>query len=201
MEYYQYGEKEMDYLKAACPIMKEVIENAGFIERKLETNLFKALISSIVSQQISLKAAATVYQRLEDCAGAIEAGAILAKSDEELKSCGMSYRKVGYLKGICEAVSTGNLNLESLVSKSDEEVIGELIKLNGIGIWSAEMFMIFSLKRPDILSYGDLMIRNGIMKLYGLEKLSKKEFQVYRERFSPYGTVASIYLWKLAHQK
>ena len=201
MEFFKYGETEINYLKAACPKLATVIDRAGMLRRKVEPEVFKALISSIVSQQISVSAALTVFSRLEELVGEMNADAILAKTDDEIKGCGLSYRKVGYIKGICEAVKSGELDLDSLGELSDEEVIAELVKLPGIGVWSAEMFLIFSLLRPDVLSYGDLVIRKGIMKLYDLDDISKQDFEVYRKMYSPYGTVASIYLWDLANEK
>jgi len=201
MEFFKYGETEINYLMAACPKMAAVIKRAGVLKRKVEPELFKALVSGIVSQQISTKAATTVFTRLENLVGSLTAEAILAKTDDEIKACGLSYRKVGYIKGICEAVQSGELELDALGEMRDEEVIAELVKLNGIGVWSAEMFLIFSLCRPDILSYGDLVIRKGIMKLHDLNDISKREFEAYRKLYSPYGTVASIYLWDLANEK
>jgi len=201
MEFFKYGKTEINYLKSACPKLAAVINRAGILRRKVEPVLFKALISSIVSQQISTKAAATVFTRLEELVGEeMTAESILAKTDAEIKACGLSYRKVGYIKGICEAVSSGELDLDGLNEMCDAEVIAELVKLNGIGVWSAEMFLTFSLFRPDVLSYGDLVIRKGIMKLYNLDDISKKDFEKYRKLYSPYGTVASIYLWDLANE-
>jgi len=201
MEIFTYGETEIAALSAKCLKMKALIDEAGMLRRRVEPDLFKALISSIVSQQISTKAAATVFTRLESLVVTLTANNILAKTDAEIKACGLSYKKVGYLKGICEAISSGALVLDELIHLSDDEVVAELIKLNGIGVWSAEMFLIFSLKRPDILSFGDLIIRKGIMTLHGLDNLTKQEFAEYKKRYSPYGTVASLYLWNLAHQK
>ena len=200
-EFFKYGATEINYLKEACPKMAAVINRAGILRREVEPGLFKALVSGIVSQQISTKAATTVFTRLEDLVGELTVEAILAKTDDEIKACGLSYRKVGYIKGICEAIQSGKLNLDALGEMSDEEVISELVKLNGIGVWSAEMFLIFSLHRPDILSYGDLVIRKGIMKLHNLDDISKREFEVYRKLYSPFGTVASLYLWDLANEK
>ena len=199
MKFFEYGETEITYLKERCSKLADVISEAGMLKRKVEPELFKALISSIVSQQISTKAAATVFAKLFEIVGEMTAVAILGKTDDEIQSCGLSYRKVGYIKGICSAVYNGELKLEAFVKMSDDEVIARLVKLNGIGVWSAEMFLIFSLMRPDVLSYGDLIIRKGIMKLYDLDALSKKDFEVYRKLYSPYGTVASLYLWNLAN--
>ena len=201
MDFFEYGEKEITYLKNKCPKMAKVIDRTGNLQRELEPKLFKALVSSIVSQQISIKAAATVFSRLEELVKEITYDNILSKTDDEIKACGLSYRKVGYLKGLCEAVSNGDLALEKLPCMTDEEIISELVKLNGIGVWSAEMFLIHSLRRADILSYGDLVIRKGIMKLHGLEKISAKEFQEYKKLYSPYGSIAAFYLWHLAHEE
>ena len=200
MEFFNYGETEISYLTKACPKLAAVIEEAGLLRRQVEPHLFKALISSIVSQQISTKAAATVFARLEALIPEMTAGAILAKTDDEIKACGLTYRKVGYIKGVCEAIERGELDLEALAQMTDDAVIAELVKLNGIGVWSAEMLLIFALQRPDILSYGDLIIRKGLMRLHGLFDLSKKDFETYRKLYSPYGTVASLYLWELANE-
>ena len=197
MEIFKYGETEVNYLKKACPKLAVVIEEAGMLQRRVSPEPFEALVKSIVDQQISVKAAATVFSRIENLVGEMKAENFLAKTDEELQSCGMSFRKVGYIKGMCAAVASGELDLDGLANLPDKEVIAELVKLNGIGEWSAEMFMIFTSQRMDILSYGDLIIRKAIMKLYGLDQLSKKDFEKYRALYSPYGSVASMYLWYL----
>ena len=200
MEFFEYGETEINYLTTACGKLADVIKRTGMLRRKVEPELFKSLVSSIVSQQISTKAATTVFSRLESLVGEMTAETILAKTDDEIKACGLTYRKVGYIKGVCEAVKSGELDLDAFASMTDDEIIAELVKLNGIGVWSAEMFLIFSLFRPDVLSYGDLIIRKGIMKLYGLDELSKKDFEEYRKLYSPYGTVASLYLWDFGNE-
>jgi len=195
MEVFKYGETEVNYLKNACPKLAAVIDEAGMLQRTVKPEPFKALVSSIVSQQISTKAADTVFERIGNLVGEMKAENFLAKTDEALQSCGLSFRKVGYIKGMCVAVASGELDFERLEKLTDQEVIAELVKLNGIGEWSAEMFMIFTSQRPDILSYGDLIIRKAIMRLYDLEELSKKDFEKYRALYSPYGSVASMYLW------
>tara|TARA_R110001583_G_scaffold10417_7_gene47892 strand:+ start:8149 stop:8763 length:615 start_codon:yes stop_codon:yes gene_type:complete len=200
MDYYKYGETELDYLKSKCDKLAIAIDRIGMIERPITPEPFFALISSIISQQISTKAAATVKIRLSNLIGDISAENILNASHESIQSCGMSNRKVNYIRGIAEAAQSKTVDFDKLHELSNEEIIEKLTALNGVGMWTAEMFMIFSLTRPDIISYGDLAIRNGIMYLYGLDSLSKKEFEVYRERFSPYNTVASLYFWVLARE-
>ncbi|MCL1991156.1 MAG: DNA-3-methyladenine glycosylase [Defluviitaleaceae bacterium] len=201
MVFFEYGETELTHLKKACPKLAAVINEAGMLKREVALDLFKSLISGIISQQISTKAAVTVFARVEVLVGRLTADNILAQTDEALQACGLSYRKVGYIKGICEAVKSGSLDLESLVHLTDEEVVAKLVALKGIGVWSAEMFLLFSLQRLDVLSYGDLVIRKGIMQLYDLDDLSKKEFDVYRKLYAPYGSIASLYLWELANDK
>jgi len=200
MSYYKYGEKEINYLKGKCAKLAEAIDRIGIIERPIIPEPFPALISSIISQQISTKAAATVKERLIDLIGEISAKNILNANEETIQSCGLSFRKVSYIKSIAEASDSGLIDFDKLNELSNDEIIEKLTALNGIGIWTAEMLLIFSLTRPDIISYGDLAIRNGIMHLYGLTSLSKKEFEVYRKRFTPHNTVASLYFWALARE-
>ena len=197
MEIFKYGEKEINHLKAACPKLAVVIDEAGILHRAVKPEPFAALVSSIVSQQISVKAADTIFERIENLVGQMRAENFLTKTAQELQACGLSFRKAGYIRGICEAVVSGELDFEQLEQLTDQEVITELVKLKGIGEWSAEMFMIFTSQRMDILSYGDLIIRKAIMKLYDLKELSKKDFEKYQLLYSPYGSVASIYLWYL----
>jgi DNA-3-methyladenine glycosylase II len=170
------------------------------IQRQVIPDLFTALVNSIVSQQISAKAAVTVWDRLVGKIGEINPGSILSAGPEEIQQCGLSHRKVKYITGICEAVKTGKLDLQQLGLMTDVQVIDCLSSLNGIGKWTAEMLMIFSLERPDVVSWGDLAIQRGMMKLYGLKSLSKEQFDRYARRYSPYGSVASLYLWALSKE-
>ena len=107
-------------------------------------------------------------------------------------------RKAGYIKGVAEAVTAGKLNLKLLSGKTDAEVIRELSSFPGIGVWTAEMLLIFSLGRRDVLSWSDLAIRRGMLALYGHRELTRGMFEDCRRRYSPYGSVASLYLWALS---
>lgn len=109
-------------------------------------------------------------------------------------------KKAECIKNIAEIIEQGKLNLSELYNLSDAEVIKRLSSLNGIGKWAAEMLLINSMKRPDVISFGDIAIRRGICKLYGLESITKEEFKKYKERYSSYGSVASIYLWELSFE-
>lgn len=198
MKYFDYSHAEMEYLKDVDPILGKEIERLGMVKREIETDIFVALISSIVSQQISIKAAATVYNRLLDLAGGITGEKVSKLKSEDIQKCGMTLRKAEYIKGIAAASLDGTIDLDGLHRLPDEWVIKELTKLKGVGEWTAEMLLIHSLQRPNVLSYKDLGIRRGMMRLYGLEEISKADFEIYRKRYHPYNTVASIYLWELS---
>ncbi len=198
MKIFEYGEKEINYLKKKDKRLYEAIDRIGKIERKVTPDLFEALISSIVSQQISNKAADTVWSRLIDLIGEIRPETIIAEDVNNIQKCGMSFRKASYIKNIAESVYSGVLNIDELKYMSDQEVIKKLTSLNGIGVWTAEMLMIFSMERPDIISWGDLAIKRGICRLYNHKELTKTQFERYKKRYSPYGSVASLYLWALS---
>lgn len=200
MKYYKYGKKEIDYLKSKDTKLGQAIDRIGMIEREVNPDLFSALISSIISQQISTKAAATVESRLIDLIGEITPENINKIKIEDIQSCGMSTRKAGYIKSTGQAIISNEIDFENLYKLEDDEFTKELVKLKGVGSWTAEMLLIHSLERKDILSYKDLGIRRGIEKLYNLENLTKEEFRVFKDRYSPYGTVASIYLWKISSE-
>lgn len=201
MSHFEYGEKEIEYLKKKDKRLKELIEKYGFIEREIHTDIFISLIHSIVSQQISGKAAQTVWERMLSDLKEITPASLYNTSIENLQAHGISYRKAGYIKNIAEKVYTKELDLDSLTSKTDEEVIKELTTLNGVGVWTAEMLMIFSMNRKNILSYGDYGIKKGLCLLYHHKEMNKTLFKKYQNRYSPYASIASFYLWKLANKK
>ncbi len=198
MEIFKYGHKELDYLKKKDKKLALAIDRIGMIEREVIPDLFTALINSIVGQQISSKAAVTVWNRMKECLGEITPETITSATIEEIQKCGLSTRKAGYIKGIGDLVAQGKLNLSEFSKLPDSEIIKRLSSLNGIGVWTAEMLMIFSMERPDVVSWGDLAIQRGMMKLYGLKSLSKEQFERYRRRYSPYGSIASLYLWAIS---
>ena len=160
-------------------------------------DLFYALIQSIVSQQLAVRAADAIFRRLEASLGEVTAEHLSDASIEELRACGLSGRKIEYLRAIAAAKLSGAIDFAALPQMSDAAIIAELVKLRGVGVWTAEMLLIFALGRPDVLSFRDLGIRRGIMMLHHLDSLNEKEFETFRRRYSPYGTLASLYLWKI----
>ena len=200
MPAFRYGTAEISHLKKRDKKLGAAIDEIGMIQRTVTKDLFTALIASVASQQISAKAAETIWARMEDRFGTITPAAIAAAGIEEIQQCGMSQRKAGYIKGIGDTIVSGNLDLDWLRQLPDEEVITRLSALNGVGVWTAEMLLIFSMERPDVLSWGDLAIRRGMMRLYGKAMIDRAAFEKYRKRYSPYGSVASLYLWEISHQ-
>ena len=199
MACFEYGEKEIAWLKARDKRLGAAIEKLGHLRRPITPDLFTALIRFVIEQQISVAAAKTVNARLLAlCEGNIRAGTILRAGAQAIQACGTSMRKAQYIIGIAEAVHAGNLDLSGIPAMSDQEVITALTSLKGIGVWTAEMLLIMSLERPDILSWGDLAIQRGMMNLYGHRILTREQFERYRRRYSPYGTTASLYLWALS---
>jgi 3-methyladenine DNA glycosylase/8-oxoguanine DNA glycosylase len=199
MGFFNYGKTEIDYLRKKDKRLGRAIDEIGIIERPVTPDLFTALVSSIISQQISAKAAVTVRSRMQERLGAITPETIASASVEEIQQCGLSTRKAGYIKGIGMAIVQEELDISGLHELSDEEVIARLSALKGVGTWTAEMLLIFSMERPDVVSWDDLAIRRGMMKLYGHKTLTKEQFERYRKRYSPYGSVASLYLWAVSH--
>jgi len=199
-KFFEYGLREISYLKKVDRTLGEAIDRLGKVEREIIPDLFQALIFAIVGQQISVKAAHTIWQRMQDRFGEITAHNISKTSIDDIKLCGMTTRKAGYINNISNDVHHGNFNLNELYKLPDKEVIKRLSSMPGIGQWTSEMLLINSMERPDIVSYGDIAIRRGMTKLYGLSELSKEQFNECKNRYSPYGSVASIYLWKISFQ-
>jgi len=197
-QYFQYGDLEINYFKSKDKKLAEVIDRIGIVKREVIPDLFSALVNSIVGQQISMKAQATIWQRMLDKLGEITPRSIQALPAEELQKTGISMRKTLYIKNIAEKILNGEFDIERLQGLPDREVIKELTALNGVGVWTAEMLMIFSMQRMNILSWNDLGIRRGLTLLYNLQQLDKNTFEIYKERYSPYCSVASFYLWEIS---
>lgn len=197
-KFFIYGEKEIEYLRKADSALGAAIDEIGPIERTVISDLFTSLVNSIVGQQISTKAADTVWRRVVEHFGEIKPETLYKASLEEIQQCGMSMRKANYIKDTATKVYSGELDIDELYTLSDEDVIKKLCELNGIGVWTAEMTLIFCMQRPNIMSWGDLAIQRGLRMLHRHEKIDRKLFQKYKHRYSPYASVASLYLWAIS---
>ena len=196
--YFEYGENEITYLRNKDKKLSEVIDQIGMIERDVDTDLFSAVVHHIIGQQISTKAQATIWQRMKENLGEVNAETILSADISKLQSLGMTFRKAEYITDFAEKVYDGVFDLEAVAQMPDDAAIKELVSLKGIGVWTAEMILLFCLQRPDIFSYDDLAIQRGLRMVYHHRKIDRKLFEKYRRRFSPYCSVASLYLWAVA---
>lgn len=196
--YFQYGEKEIEYLKKRDKKLAEVIDRIGMIERETDSDLFSSVVHHIIGQQISTKAQATIWQRMQDALGKVNADTVFNCGRDELQLFGMTFRKAEYIEDFARNVINGSFDLEGIWEKSDEEVVKELAALNGIGVWTAEMIMLFCMQRPNVFSFQDLAIRRGLRMIYHQREISRELFEKYRRRFSPYCSAASLYLWAVS---
>ena len=190
--------QELDHLSRQDPLLGEAIRRIGLPQRELVPGLFPGLVFAVLNQQISMKAAQTIWNRFLERFGEITPQALAASTPQEIQKLGITMRKAQNLHNIACRIAAGQLDLERLEALDDQALVRELSALPGIGVWTAEMLMIFSMGRRDILSWGDLGIRRGIMMLHGLESLSREEFEGYRRLYSPCGTTASFYLWEIS---
>lgn len=197
--YFKYGEKEISYLKNKDKKLAEVIEKVGLIERETEPELFSALVHHIVGQQISTKAQATIWERMKNSLGAVTQETILNTSVDEIRSFGISLRKVEYIKDFAKKVQMGEFDIEAAYKMEDDELIKYLTTLKGVGVWTAEMILLFCLQRPNVFSFDDLAIQRGLRMVYHHRKIDRKLFEKYKRRFSPYCSVASLYLWAVSN--
>lgn len=196
--YFQYGEKEIEYLKSKDKKLAEVIDKLGHLYRPVNHDLFSSIVYSIIGQQISTKAQLTIWNRMINEMGKINSETLISAGKEKIQSFGMTFKKADYILKFAEKVQCKDIDLDSFSNKSDEEIIKELTSLDGIGVWTVEMILLHCLERPNILSYGDLAIIKGMKMVYHHKEIDKKRFEKYRKRFSPYGSVASIYFWAVA---
>ena len=196
--YFKYGARETEYLKSKDPRLGAVIDRIGPIRREVNPDLFSSVIYCMVGQQISGKAAQTVWGRLLDTFGEATPAALCGVGAVRLQRLGISFRKAENIKAFCDAVRSGRLDLDRVGKMPDAEVIQTLTGLKGVGLWTAEMILLFTLRRPDVLSFGDFGIQRGMRMVYRHRAIGRAQFERYRRRLSPFGSVASLYFWEVA---
>jgi len=198
-QFFEYGCTEIEYLKAKDPALGKAIDEIGHVYREVIPDMFMALINSIIGQQISTKAQETIWLRFLDMFAPITPEHIASLPIEEIQPCGISMKKAMYINEIATSILDGSLDLKALRNMPDADVCNRLKAIKGIGIWTAEMLMIFSLQRSNIMSWDDMAILRGLRMLYRHRKITPQLFAKYKKRYSPYATVASFYLWQISH--
>jgi DNA-3-methyladenine glycosylase II len=197
---HSYAPAAIRHLKKVDPVMARIIVAIGPFEIRVSPRRFQALARAIMFQQLAGSAATAIYGRVV----ALFPGRsfptpaqLLATSDEDLRKAGLSRQKIAYLRDLAQHVTNKSLNFHRFSRMSDDEIIADLTRVKGIGRWTAEMFLMFNLGRPDVLALDDLGLRSAARQLYGLQNLpSRRELQELGERWRPFRTVAAWYLWQ-----
>jgi DNA-3-methyladenine glycosylase II len=193
-----------EHLRGADHVLRGLIDEGGPIDpaedrRASRPDAFEAIARAMIGQQLSTKAAASIWERLLEAAGGapLRSAGVLAADPDALRGAGLSGSKVAYVSDLAERVESGELDLARLAELSDEDVIAALIEIKGVGRWTAEMFLIFHLGRPDVVSTGDLGIRRAVELAYGLDELpGPTELERIAEPWRPHRTLACLYLWR-----
>ncbi len=189
----------IDHLRRADPVLGGLIDRAGAYTIQYHPPVFATLAKSIVSQQLSGRAAATIWARVQAHARPrqVTPAAIAAATDEQLRACGLSTQKVAALRDLTARTLAGSVRFRALPAMPDDEVIAHLTPVRGVGVWTAHMFLIFALRRPDVLPTGDLGVRNAIARAYQLPAApAPAEMEALAAPWRPFRSVASWYLWR-----
>ena len=191
-------QQALNHLKRSDPILCQIIDQVGDYRIQFREPDFESLVRSIVYQQLSGRVASVIFSRLASAAGSsLTPANILKLRPARMRSAGLSAQKTAYIRDLARHTRDGRVAFETLPQLSDAEVIEQLTAVKGIGVWTAHMFLIFALRRLDVLPTGDLGIRAAVRKAYGLTDLPKPvEIETLAERWRPYCTVASWYLWR-----
>jgi DNA-3-methyladenine glycosylase II len=190
--------KAINHLKKSDPVMCAIIERVGPCRMEFGEPTFHSLAEAIVYQQLNGKAAVTIFKRFTDAAGTpVTPEGILKLSDQRLRAVGLSQQKSSYLRDLAAKTQAGLLNFERLADMPEAEVIEHLTQVKGVGVWTAHMFLMFTLRRPDVLPTGDYGVQVAIKKHYRKRKLPKpKDMEKIAKAWSPYRSIACWYLWR-----
>lgn len=191
--------KAIQHLKKADPVMAGIIDRVGGYKIQYREPIFQTLVRSIVYQQLSGKAALTIYNRLMDAAKAdpLTPESILKLRPQRMRALGLSQQKVAYIRELARLTKSGDVNFDQCAALEDARVVEHLTRVKGVGVWTVHMFLIFALRRPNILPTGDLGVRAAMKKAYGLEELPKPaEMERIAAAWHPYCSVATWYLWR-----
>jgi DNA-3-methyladenine glycosylase II len=191
-------EKALLHLRAADPVLAKIIESVGPYAMQQRDPTFETLARSITFQQLHGKAAATIFARLKKAVGRrFTASALLKLTEDELRACGLSRQKMASLTDLAQRVQRREIQFHKLSEMPDDEIIALLSQVRGVGVWTAQMFLMFALVRPNVMPYADLGIRNALRKHYALDTLpDMKEMARISASWHPYCSVATWYLWR-----
>ena len=185
----------INYLMQKDAIFSKLYALYGKAKLDGPVDIFQSIVSNIIGQQLSIKAKRVIFDRFINTIKNFTPEAIVKTSETDIRNCGISYAKIKYIKELSQKVINKEYDFTILETLSDEELINELCKINGVGIWTAEMLALFVFRRENIFSYSDAALRNGIMKAKGYKTLSLKRFNSLKKLYSPYCSYASLYFY------
>ncbi len=196
----EYWDEACKQLSKRDAVLKRLIKShaaSGQVSLRSHGDAFSTLCRSVVGQQISVKAADTIWGRFTDAVGKVNPAQVMAICEQDLRACGLSSRKVEYVRDLAERFDSGAVSPRRWRSMEDEAVIAELVAVRGVGRWTAEMFLIFYLLRPNVFPLDDIGLLNGLSKAYsGGEPLSRSQAREIAELWSPWATVGTWYIWR-----
>lgn len=199
---YDIHAKEVKYLIQKDPRLENLFKKIDQVIVNISDDYFNSLVGTIIAQQLSGKVATVIYSRVKTYFNnEITAEKIMRSPDDDLRSLGLSYQKIKYLKSLSECLLTQKIDLNHLEQMTDEMIIEMLVKIKGIGPWSAQMFLMFSLGREDVYSVLDLGLRNGLKRFLNQPDLTNQELESISEKWKPYRSVVSHYLWHVTDQQ
>jgi DNA-3-methyladenine glycosylase II len=205
MNYSQELKRGCDHLRHHDPVMAELIDQFGLPTLAPHTNYYQELVGSIISQQLSVKAAATIQGRFVALFGHFPApGEILERDIDELRNVGLSGQKTIYIRDLAARILDGSVRFDHLAGRSNDEIIAELTAVKGIGVWTVHMFLLFCMGRLDVLAVGDLGIKNAVTKLYGFNQTCTSADIVAiasKNNWAPYESIACWYAWRSLDNK
>jgi DNA-3-methyladenine glycosylase II len=191
-------ESAVAHLLESDPIMADIVRRVGPCHMPPRDPTFETLARSITFQQLHGKAAATIFGRVRKAVGRrFTAAAFLRLTPEELRTCGLSRQKIASLQDLASRVASRQISFKKLQALPDEEIIAQLSQVRGVGVWTVQMFLMFALSRPNVMPVTDFGVRNAVRKAYGLEEMpTPAEMLMISEKWHPYCSVASWYLWR-----
>lgn len=192
-----YWEEACAHLMKRDRVMRRLVPQFGEVHLESRGDPFVTLARSVVGQQISVKAAQSVWDRVAAQLKRVTPNVMLKQSTEDMRACGLSARKVEYLRDLAQHFADKKVHIKAWVDMDDEAIIQELVAIRGIGRWTAEMFLMFHLMRPDVLPLDDLGLVNGVSRLYfSEEKVTRSELREVAQAWAPYRSVATWYIWR-----
>jgi DNA-3-methyladenine glycosylase II len=195
-----WANEAVDFLRGSDPVLARIISQVGPLEMAYRRERFQSLARAIIFQQLAGRAALAIYERFVKIIGRGRfptPAQVIAAPDEEMRRAGLSRGKMAYIRDLARHVRDGSLKFSRFARMEDEEIIADLVRVRGIGRWTAEMFLMFNLRRPDVLPVADLGFRSAVAKAYGLSQLpTAKELKLIGERWRPYRSAAVWYFWQ-----